>query len=286
VDAEPVVRDATVVLDGLRFHYRDWGDPAAPPLVLLHAYTQHARTWDTVARGLADRFRVLALDHRGFGESEWAADYHELRVVADLAEFVDALGLGTFAAVGFSMSASTAASYAVLYPERVRRLVLMEGFTEGDEQGSEPWIQDMRDHMGRLRSLPRTFAAVEDAMADFRPLAPHAAEEELRHWVGDGLRRGPDGRWTWRQDPALGGPGQRGRLNAPQDVLRSRLAGVACPMLLLAGAESWMVEPTRRMAAANPRARVVIVPAAGHWVPLDNPTGFLDAVRGFLAEEA
>ena len=73
MDTDPVVRDETVILDGLRFHYRDWGDPAAPPVVLLHAYLQHARTWDTVAKGLADRVRVLALDQRGFGESAWAA---------------------------------------------------------------------------------------------------------------------------------------------------------------------------------------------------------------------
>jgi pimeloyl-ACP methyl ester carboxylesterase len=50
MDTEPRVRDETVTLDGLRFHYRDWGEPDAPPLVLLHAYLQHARSWDTVAR--------------------------------------------------------------------------------------------------------------------------------------------------------------------------------------------------------------------------------------------
>src|SRR5215210_4558046 len=114
---EPRVRDETVTLDGLSFHYRDWGDPAAPTVVLLHAYVQHARTWDTVAAGLTDCFRVLALDQRGFGESQWADNYHELRLVADLGEFVDALGLARFAAVGFSHSASTAASYALLYPD-------------------------------------------------------------------------------------------------------------------------------------------------------------------------
>jgi pimeloyl-ACP methyl ester carboxylesterase len=47
----PRVRDETVRLDGLHFHYRDWGDPEAPPVVLLHAYLQHAGTWDTVAGG-------------------------------------------------------------------------------------------------------------------------------------------------------------------------------------------------------------------------------------------
>jgi pimeloyl-ACP methyl ester carboxylesterase len=97
------VWDEIVTLDGLRFHYRDWGDSTAPPVVVLHGYTQHAHSWDTIARALADRFRVLALDQRGFGESDWAADYHELRLVADLAGFVEALGLPTVSLVGFSI---------------------------------------------------------------------------------------------------------------------------------------------------------------------------------------
>src|SRR4051794_25656776 len=116
----PLVQDEIAMLDGLRFHYRDWGDPTAPPVVLLHAYLQHARTWDTVAETLADRFRVLALDQRGFGESEWAADYHELRLVADVAEFADSLGLGIFSMIGFSTGGSAAITYAQLYPDRVQ----------------------------------------------------------------------------------------------------------------------------------------------------------------------
>jgi pimeloyl-ACP methyl ester carboxylesterase len=103
---------------------------------------------------LADRFRVLALDHRGFGESERAADYHELRFVADLAGFVDALGLGAFSAIGFSLSVNVAVSYAALYPNRVERLVLLEGFADLGEQRDEPWIPVMHDQMGRLQGLP------------------------------------------------------------------------------------------------------------------------------------
>ncbi len=282
MDTEPRVRDETVILDGLRFHYRDWGDPNAPPLVLLHAYLQHARTWDTVARGLADRFRVLALDHRGFGESEWAADYHELRLVGDLAGFVDALGLGTFSLVGFSMSASTAISYAVLNPHRVQRLVLLEDFADSDEQGDAPWIAVMNDQLGRYKTLPASFASLEEAVAAFRPLAPYAAEDEVGHWMDGGLKPGADGRWVWRLDPVIRIPGPPERLVAVQALVDARFAKVTCPMLLLAGADSWLVEPMKRMARRNPQARTVIVPEAGHWVPLDNPRGFLKAVRGFL----
>ena len=283
---EPTVRDEMVVLDGLRFHYRDWGDPAAPPVVLLHAYLQHARTWDTIARGLADRFRVLALDQRGHGESAHAADYHELRLVGDLAGFADALGLEHFSAVGFSIGGNVAASYAALYPDRVERLVLFECFTSGDDTGDEPWLQIMRGHLTRLRSLPETVASPEEAAAAFRPLAPHADETELCRWMRDGLVEGPDGHWAWRYDPVFRVPGPPGRLVPPMDVLRRRLAGVACPMLFLVGAESWMVEPTAQMATVNPRTRMVTISRADHWVPLDNPGDLLDAVRGFLTEVA
>lgn len=283
----PAVRDQTVVIDGLRMHYRDWGNPANPPVVLLHAYMQHARSWDTVARGLADRYRVLALDQRGFGESDWAPDYHELRLVGDLAGFVDALGLETFSAIGFSIGANTAAGYALLYPDRVRRLILFEGFTDADEEGDAPWIDDMRTHLAYLRSLPERCKTPEDAAAAFRTLAPHAAEDELLHWMRGGFKQEQDGRWIWRLDPVFSRPASYdGRLIAPPTVLRSRLAGVTCPMLFLVGAESWMVEPTRQMATVNHRARVAVIPRAGHWIPLDNPGGVLDAVRGFLAEEA
>ena len=74
MSTEPPVHDQTVSLNGLRFHYHEWGDPAAPPLVLLHAYTSHARSWDTLARSLADRFRVLAVDLRQAGQSDDLAD--------------------------------------------------------------------------------------------------------------------------------------------------------------------------------------------------------------------
>ena len=135
------VRDAFITLDGLRFHYREWGSPTAPPLVLLHAFLQHARTWDTVARAFAADFRVLALDMRGFGESGHTNDYHEQRYVGDVAAFVTTLGLNRCALVGFSLGAMTACGYAAAHPQRVERLVLFECFTEGTESGDAPYLQ-------------------------------------------------------------------------------------------------------------------------------------------------
>ena len=67
-------RDREIRLDGLRFHFLEWGEANGPPLVLLHGFTSHARTWDHFAEAMADRFRVLALDQRGHGDSDRARD--------------------------------------------------------------------------------------------------------------------------------------------------------------------------------------------------------------------
>jgi esterase len=278
MDTEPLVQDATVTLTGLRFHYRDWGDPSAPPLVLLHGFMGTARDWDTIARGLADRYRVLALDQRGHGESAWATDYHEQRLVDDLAGFVDALGLTRFAAVGFSGGGTTAGSYAARYPGRVERLVLADCFGADDNPA-------LRVQLRTLRALPETFASPEAAAAAFRPLARHAPEDELRHWMTSALVLGNDGRWSWRYDPVFRVPGPPGRLNAEPEVFTERLAGVTCPTLLLVGAESFLLDSAERMTAALPQTHLERLPKAGHIAPLDNPRGFLEIIDRFLTAE-
>jgi pimeloyl-ACP methyl ester carboxylesterase len=281
-------QDRFVSLGGLRFHYRDWGDPTAPPLVLLHAYTSHARSWDTVARGLADRFRVLALDQRGHGETEWASDYHELRLVDDLAAFVDALELETFSVVGFSIGSYAACSYALLNPGRVRRLVLAECFAEDPSVVQSP--TEGTEHIRALRALSAEFhgpaeTVAEEAAAAYRPLAPYAAEDELRRWMLGGLIQKEDGRWTWRSDPVLRQPGPPQRLNSTADIFAARLAGVTNPTLLVVGAESFMAESAEQIAKANSGKRLVVLPRTGHWVPLDNPSEFLEVAGRFLTEE-
>src|SRR5215208_2419535 len=118
---DTAVADKTLVLNGLRFHYRDWGTADAQPLVCLHGFTGHARTWDTFAKAMLQDYRVLALDQRGHGETEWATDYHPLRRVEDLAAFVDALGLDKFALLGLSMGGRCAFQYAARFPDKLDR---------------------------------------------------------------------------------------------------------------------------------------------------------------------
>ena len=86
--------DKTLDINGLKLHYLDWGSPESPALVLLHGLRGHAHSWDDVSSALCDRYRVLALDQRGRGDSDWAAggDYFTEAYVADLLSFSEALG--------------------------------------------------------------------------------------------------------------------------------------------------------------------------------------------------
>jgi pimeloyl-ACP methyl ester carboxylesterase len=109
--------------------------------------------------------------------------------------------------------------------------------------------------------------------------------DELRRWMLGGLSQGPDGRWGWRYDPIFRVPGAPGRLNPSPEIFAERLAQVTCPALLVVGEESFSKEGAEAMAPRNPRVRLVVLPETGHWVPLDNPHGFLDVVHRFLTEE-
>jgi pimeloyl-ACP methyl ester carboxylesterase len=274
-----------VTLGGLRFHYRDWGSPSAPPLVLLHGYQGNARQWDTLAQAMVARYRVLALDQRGHGESAWPTDgdYRPERVVEDFAAFVDALGLAQCSVVAFSFGGHVAYSYAAAHPERISQLVMMESSIPPPTPAWEALL-------AAVVGLPLVFDTPDGAVRQFNAvgLASSTPEDELRHWVLTGLVQQSDGRWAWRMDPALvrRDPLGRERLTQPADVMWSLLPRVQCPTLLVRGEETvaFPLDLAARMAAVMPNARVASIPAAGHWPALENPSGVIAVVQQFLAE--
>ena len=125
-EPEPVSRFETV--DGFRFHYLDWGNESAQPLLLLHGNGQHAHFWDTFAEAVAQFFRVVALDQPGYGDSDPPRDatYDRAVFVEQLDSFVRQLGLHEFILMGHSMGGMSAFPYAALHPENVARLILVD----------------------------------------------------------------------------------------------------------------------------------------------------------------
>ena len=91
--AGATVSDKFATVNGLRIHYLEWENPAAPTIVMLHGLRSYAHVWGPVARPLADGYHILAIDQRGRGDSAWSPDaaYNTEAYVSDLEQLVDQL---------------------------------------------------------------------------------------------------------------------------------------------------------------------------------------------------
>jgi esterase len=270
--------DRTITLRGQRFHYVEWGQAAAPPVVFLHGITGHARTWDDEARRLADRYRVLVLDQRGHGDTDPApdGDYSDDVLLADLTAFVDALGLRRCTIVALSLGGRVAINFAGTHPDRVERLVIVDIGPEIAPVG--------RARVGALMAeAPERFESVEDVVTHMRANAPLYTEAMLRHRAQHAVRPLPDGGFTWKYDRALREAIRQGRMRVPAD-LWAQWRGITCPTLLVRGALSDILsdETAKRMVDELPAARLVVVPGAGHTVPGDQPAAFQSLLDEFL----
>jgi pimeloyl-ACP methyl ester carboxylesterase len=273
------VTDELIEMRGLRFHYRDWPSrhAGAPPLVLLHGYTGHARSWDAFAESMTDHYRVLALDQRGHGESAWAGTggYGVDQMADDLAAFVGALGLTGFSLLGLSMGGMVAMEYAGRRPKELAALVIVDIGPELAATGT-----------GRIRERQETesdvFESREAAFASARAANSLAPDAHLRHRSDHSLMRLEDGRFTYRYDRALRSIRELRTRDAATGW--ASCVNIAVPTLVIRGDQSGILDPeiAASMIDTIPDARLVTVERSGHSVPLDSPDGFLAAARGFL----
>ncbi len=274
-----MLTDRTVVLHGSRFHYTEAGAADAAPVILLHGVTGHARTWDAESAALAPRHRVLALDQRGHGDSDPPpdTDYTVPALVGDLAAFVDALGLRRVALVALSMGGRVAIQYAASYPARVSRLVVVDIGPDIAPDG--------RARVGRLMAdAPERFNTIEDVFAYQRANNPRLHRSAAPRARGEhGVRPLPGGGFTWKYDRALREMVRSARWSDPIDLWPAWRA-LACSTLLVRGAESDILtaDTAAKMVEAQPNARLVEIPDAGHTVPGDQPETFIQILRDFL----
>ena len=273
------VIDELIELRGLRFHYRDWTSQQvnAPDLVLLHGYTGHCRSWDAFANVMSKQYRVLALDQRGHGETEWApADqYGTMEMVADLHAFVSALRLERFVLLGLSMGGLVAIAYAGARPVQLARLVIVDIAPEIAAEG----IQNIQQSVARSD----VFDTVEDAFRRARADNPVPPEGHHYDRVRASLMRTDEGKWTYRYDRALRDPGNQ-RLRLAVEEGWDSVASFNVPTLLIRGEHSPLLsrDVADKFVSIAKNSQLVEVPGSGHPVPLDKPEGFLDAVQTFL----
>ncbi len=280
----------TFISQRLRLHYVDWGNSNAPPLILQHGGRDHCRSWDWVADQLRNDWHVICPDLRGHGDSEWVSDgtYDLNAYVYDFAQLIEALGYNEVTIIAHSLGGNIATRYAGLYPEKVRKLVNIEGLgfstKKLSERDGEPfasrfrrWIEDTRKASGRN---PRRYATLEDAYTRMKTENSHLTNEQARHLTTHGASRNEDGTWSWKFDPYLH---TRYFNDLRKEEVVELWERVTCPLLLLWGKDSFFSSPADDGRAEHfSNARVVEFENAGHWLHHDQFDRFMAETRRFL----
>jgi pimeloyl-ACP methyl ester carboxylesterase len=258
-----------------RLHYLEWNPGAARSLLLLHGNSANAWWWRPMAQALSGaNLRMLAVDLRGHGESEWVRppDYSPVDYADDLARLIPAVGAGGAIAIGHSMGGIAVLAFALRHHQLVRAAVAIDvAITSGPRRNR---------YLRRLRTIPTvSYPDLATAKARFRlmpnegTIAPELIAEIAEHSV----KRTVDGGYTMKFDRESfsGGDGL--------DVAAA-IASVPIPVLLVRAQHSCIMtaEAAAHAGRSNPLVEVVTVPNAHHHLPLEAPESLARLVRQFV----
>jgi len=281
-------REYTIRLRELRLAAMAWGDPADPPLIAVHGWLDNAASFARLAPLLGRH--VIAIDLAGHGRSEHrgaANSYAWVDYLAELDEVIAQSGPDRVDLLGHSLGASLVGAYAAAVPEKVARLLLIEGLgplASGPERTLEVLRRGMLARSITQRSPLRVFESI-DAAAAIRQRASGISAESARLIVERGLRpRGDDGAvegYVWSSDPRLTLPSMQ---RFSEDQVRALVSGIAAPTLLI------LAEPAAPYLATELIERriacvqvIQVVRLAGtHHLHLDDPRPVAKAIREFL----
>jgi pimeloyl-ACP methyl ester carboxylesterase len=272
-----------------------WGDPSAPPVVLVHGAYDHGRTWDDFAPRLVELgFHVVAIDVRGHGDSGrlatgmvWNASTIDLCELARVLAPAPGTPIGM---IGHSMGGGQVLTAAATMPERFAWLVNLdglgppaEGFVEEDLVEA---VTRSLDEIDRYSTRPpRPWTSREELVARRGAINVRLPRPFLEHLIEHGTRE-VEGGFVWKWDPAF-------RTGIPDgfslDAVLAQYPHVSAPTLVLVSSEedAWTEvhdeEAARRVAMLRD-GRLVSVPDAGHYVHVEQPEFVLGRIIAFLDE--
>lgn len=258
-----------------RLHFLEWNPDGRHALVLLHGNSANAWWWQPMAEAMATAdVRMLALDQRGHGDSEWVRPpaYGPIDYAHDLARFIAECAPPRPLVVGHSMGGISALAFGAEYPGVARAVVVID---------SAVTSTDRRNHyLRRLKGLPLvTYPDLETARARFRlmPKEGDIAPKVLSMIAQKSLGRSSEGRWMMKFDREsfVGSDGI--------DVLAA-IARVRDPLLLIRAEHSRIMtaDGARRALESKPNARLVTIAGAHHHVILEQPAAVARAIAEFI----
>ena len=300
-------RSRFIDVRGLRYHVLEWGDAASatterPPLVMLHGWMDVAASFQFVVDALSADRHVIALDWRGFGLTEspaadtyWMPDYlGDLDTALDQLVFADGAAARPIDLLGHSMGGNVVMLYAGVRPERIRRLVNLEGFgmprtrpTQAPKR-LQQWLDELKEP-----ALMRDYASAGEVAERLRKtnplLSPQRAAWLAPHWSRQQASvDGQPGRWEILGDPA------HKRINPhlyQRDEVLECWKLIAAKLLWVEGdqtdvAKWWGTRFTKeefheRLSVVGNVEKHVIGPA-GHMLHHDQPEALAKLLENFL----
>ncbi len=258
----------TTGADGNRLHYLDFGG-SGTPLVCMHGVIGNAWNWATVADALTANRRVLALDYRGYGQSQWSAtsEYSTSIHAADLGALVDSLGGGPVDLMGSSWGALVGIEYGAANPDKVGRIVAVD-VEASFEQGETD-----------LFPMTRTFEGIDAVKGAVSGAFPNASGEMVDLIAATCYSPVGDGQLSPSHDPLF-----FERWPFRSDDQWANIERLAAPTLFVHAADSFVRgEVMQDMADKAPNGEFAEVSPSTHVIPVDNPQGLLEVAVPFLA---
>ena len=266
------VRHVFVHVDERRLHLLDFGG-TGPLILLLHGILGHGWMWHDVAPRLTDVGRVLALDFRGYGESQWSpeARYTSDDHASDVRTVLSALGEGAADIVGFSSGGLVGLGLAARCPELVSSLVMVDIAPASSLSETD------------LPPISGEYPDQGQALEAERRLSPRAADRMLQAMALFGTRPMADGKLARKHDRFF-----LSRWPFRADQRWVELAALEQPVLIVRAAESPVLSAAEadRMIGIARNGSLVEVEGSGHLVPVEQPHALAEAIRVFLARSA
>jgi pimeloyl-ACP methyl ester carboxylesterase len=259
-------------------HFLEWNPRGRVTVIVLHGATANAWWWAPMARAISPELRLLALDQRGHGDSDWVrpSAYAPADYAGDLARFIEQVAPGAGDArpivVGHSMGGIIALAFARNHPEHARAVAAIDVAITS----SRPRDRFLR----RLRALPTvTYPDLATARARYRLMpAEGAVAPEILHEIAErSLARTDEGRFTLKFD-------RESFFGSDGIHVLETIREIELPTLLVRAERSRIMTAEAAVAAARAgrRARLATIPAAHHHVLLEKPEALARVLTEFI----
>lgn len=259
-----------VAVEGATVRYRAWqADPSLPVLLFVHGFQAHSHWWDHIAPHFAGRYRALALDFTGMGESDRRPAYSRRQYGREILAVLAREGGGAATLVSHSFGSVSTLYAAKLAPELAERVIVIDAH-----------VYRAEDEPGDRRFPVRRYATIDEALSRYRlsPPGRWPVAEIVRYLARHSVRERSEG-WEWKFDPEI-------VRSIHAERIRSELANIEVPVDLIYGEFSETVTPE---ALAGFREHLpqlgepVMIPASHHHIMIEQPIALVAALRGLLA---